>query len=97
MGLSFNWDNSTTSIMVVNPSENSSFVTDLILNTCFLLMLCLFIVCMTRMRIARFTYEQDMFVKLKILAEEDPKITLQVAKFHTNKKDILALAKDADA
>lgn len=49
------------------------------------------------MRIARFNYEQEMFVKLKVLSEEDPKITLQIAKFATGKKNILELARAGNA
>jgi len=97
MGMSFNWDNSTVTLSIGEPVSNAHFVTDLVLNSSFLLMLCLFIVCMTKMRIARFNYEQEMFVKLKVLSEEDPKITLQIAKFATGKKNILELARAGNA
>jgi len=49
------------------------------------------------MRIQRFNYEKELFVKLKVLSEEDPKITLQIAKFVTGKKNILELARAGNA
>jgi hypothetical protein len=76
MGMTFDDTTSIVTISVVSPSSNAGFVTDLVLNLAFLILLSIFVVWMTKKRLHRYNYEHDMFKKLKILAEEDPKITM---------------------
>lgn len=82
MGMTFNWDDYTVSVWMTPSSSNSDFWVDLSLNSSFIVMLSIFICCMTKMRIKRFNVERENFKRLSILAEEDPKITLQLAKFN---------------
>lgn len=84
MGMSFSWDasNYLVDIWMTPSSSNSDFLMDLSLNSSFIIMLSIFICCMTRMRVARFNKERENFKALSILAEEDPKITLQLARFN---------------
>lgn len=82
MGIAFSWDSYVATVYMTPSSANGDFFVDLSLNSSFIIMLAIFICCMTRMRVARFNKERENFKKLSILAEEDPKITLQLARFN---------------
>lgn len=82
MGISFTWDKYIATVYMTPSSSNSDFFVDLTLNSSFIIMLSIFICCMTKMRVARFNKERENFKRLSILAEEDPKITLQLARFN---------------